>query len=231
MYRTNYNQRNAMDKQKEIFEKLCFGPFVSNLTSILFSPWKAKGDICYSSANYKVQEPNLTRPDDHRKRFEHDVIMTLVHCGERLDKGRTRKKIVDRYILSIEIKTSVKDIWETSVDKYLGATRLFFIAAPSRLLPAIIERYDKHPRKDLIGIIDADTGEIVALPRLQNFIKDRSDRLLARCYTSEHRYPFCSEDVEPYEIHRVIEIGNPAPEWIDYTGLRVNKNYLNFFCR
>ena len=83
-----------MDRQKQFFEKLGFGPFLANLTTILFLPRKEKGDVFYASANYKVQEPNYTRPDDHRNYFEHDVIMTVVHCGERIDKGRTRRKIV-----------------------------------------------------------------------------------------------------------------------------------------
>ena len=81
-----------MDKQKIIFERLCFGPFPASLATILFLPKKMKGDVFYASANYKVQEPNYTRPDDHRNYFEHDVIMTVVHCGERIDKGRTRAR-------------------------------------------------------------------------------------------------------------------------------------------
>ena len=124
-----------MDRQKQIFEKLGFGPFLANLTTILFLPRKEKGDVFYASANYKVQEPNYTRPDDHRNYFEHDVIMTVVHCGERIDKGRTRRKIVSKFVVSIEIKTSVDDIWKSSIDKYLGATRLFFIAAPKLSMP------------------------------------------------------------------------------------------------
>ena len=220
-----------MDKQKQIFEKLGFGPFLANLSAILFLPRKEKGDVFYASANYKVQEPNYTRPDDHRNHFEHDVIMTVVHCGERTDKGKTRRKSVNKFVLSIEIKTSVDDIWKSSIDKYLGATRLFFIAAPKSLLRHLIQRYRTHPRKEVIGIIDADSGQVVVLPQYQDFQKDRCDRLLARCYTSEHRYPFCCGDVEPYGIHRVMENDNPAPEWTDCGGLRVNTAYLNLFTR
>ena len=77
-----------MDKQKQIFEKLGFGPFLANLSAILFLPRKEKGDVFYASANYKVQEPNYTRPDDHRNHFEHDVIMTVVHCGDELCRAR-----------------------------------------------------------------------------------------------------------------------------------------------
>ena len=156
-----------MDRQKQIFEKLGFGPFLANLTTILFLPRKEKGDVFYASANYKVQEPNYTRPDDHRNYFEHDVIMTVVHCGERIDKGRTRRKIVSKFVVSIEIKTSADDIWKSSIDKYLGATRLFFIAAPKHLLRQLVQRYRSHPRKEVIGLVDADTGQVVVLPQLR----------------------------------------------------------------
>ena len=218
-----------MDRQKKIFEKLSFGSFPANLANILFLQRKEKDDVFYASANYKVQEPNYTRPDDHRTHFEHDVIMTVVHCGERTDKGRVRHKIVNRCVVSIEIKTSTDDIWRSSIDKYLGATRLFFIAAPKTLLHQVILRYHSHPRKEVIGVIDADAGQIVVLPQFQDFQKDRCDRLLARCYTSEHRYPFCCGDVEPYDIRRITENDNSAPEWIDHDGLRVNTAYLNLF--
>lgn len=217
-----------MDKQKKIFEKLIFGHFPANLAAILFSR-KEKGDVLYASANYKVQEPNYTRPDDDLDWFEHDVIMVVVNCGERTYKGKTRRKVVNKYFISIEIKTSYNDIWESSIDKYLGATRLFFIAAPRRLLLDTIMKYRGHPKKELIGMIDADSGEVVVLPQYQDFQKDRCDRLLAHCYTSEHRYPFCCGDVEPYGVHRIMENDASAPEWVDHDGIRVNTAYLDLF--
>ena len=218
-----------MDKQKLIFEKLNFGPFLSNLASILFFPGKEKGDVFYASANYKTQEPNYTRPDDSRNHFEHDVIMTVVHCGERVYNGKPHRKIVNRFVLSIEIKTSTDDIWRSSIDAYLGATRLFFIAAPKALLRQIVLKYRSHPRKEVIGIIDADSGQVVILPQYQEFQKDRCDRLLARCYTSVHGYPFCTGDVEPYCIRRIMEDETSIPKWIDHDGLRINADYRGLF--
>ena len=220
-----------MDKQKKIFERLSYGPFLANLAAILFSPRKEKGDVYYGSANYKVQEPNYSRPDEHLTHFEHDVIVVLTHCGERTFEGRTRRKIVNKVVVSVEIKTSFDDIWKSSVDKYLGATRLFFIAAPRRLLRTVLDRYRGHPRKEVIGIIDSDSGEVVVLPQVQDSQKDRCDRLLARCYTSEHRYPFCCWDRDLYGIHRVMENETPGPQWVDRNGLRVNTNYLDLFRR
>ena len=220
-----------MDKQKRIFERLSFGPFLANLVTILFLPRREKGDVFYGSANYKVPEPNYTRPDDPRDHFEHDVIMVLAHCGERTYDGRTRRKIVNKYVVSIEIKTSLMDIYRSSIDKYLGATRLFFIAAPRGLLRPVLERYCRHPRKEIIGIIDSDSGEVVVLPQAQDSPKDRCDRLLAHCYTSEHRYPYCSWDRDIYGIHRIMENETPGPEWVDCDGLRVNPKYLDLFRR
>ena len=155
--------------------------------------------------------------------------MVLAHCGERVDKGKPRRKIVNKYVISVEIKTTVDDIWKSSIDKYLGATRLFFIAAPKSLLRHLVQRYRSHPRKEVIGIINADSGQVVVLPKYQDFQKDRCDRLLARCYTSEHRFPFCCGDVEPYGIHRIMETDAPAPTWVDRDGLRVNEAYLDLF--
>ena len=213
-----------MDKQQKIFERLVFGSFPSNLVSVLYSSRKGSDDAFYINANYKVQEPNYTRPEDRRKYFEHDVIMALIHCGERSG----RKKIMDKDILSIEIKTSADDIIKSSVDQYLGATRLFFIAACKDLLPVLIERYSGHPRRQVIGMIDSDSGDIVVLPQFQDFQKDRRDRLLARCYTSEHRFPYCN-DVEPYSIHRIRDSSFEKPEWIAHNGLRINPDYRELF--
>lgn len=218
-----------MDRQKKIFEKLSFGSFPANLANILFTPRKKEGDVFYVSANYKVKEPNYTLPDEHLDSFEHDVIMVLAHCGERPDKGKLRSKIVNRFFISIEIKTSFDDIWDSTIDKYLGATRLFFIAAPKNLLHPIIQKYRRHPQKEIIGLIDADSGEVVVLPKPQAFQKDRCDRLLARCYTSVHRYPSCCSDAELYGNHRVMENDSPAPEWLERDRIIVNAAYLDLF--
>lgn len=216
-----------MDEQKIIFERLVFGPFPSNLAKILYGRRVYPGDQLYVTAGYKVPEPNLTRPDDSRRKFEHDAIMTLVHCGERPCKGKTRKKIVNKDIAAVEIKTTEGDIYKSDVDQYLGATRLFFYAAPSGLLLPLFNRLVMHPRKEVIGLVDSDAGQVVVLPQFQVFQKDRRDRLLARCYTSEHRFPFCSGDADPYAIQRVAESFAEKPYFVSLCGLRVNTDYLD----
>ena len=220
-----------MDRQKKIFENLTYGPFPSNLATILFSSRMEKGDVVNVSGNYRIQEPNYILPDDERDWFEHDIIMMLSLCGERMDRGKLTKKVVNRYFVSVEIKTTERDIYKSTIDKYLGATRLFFLAAPRGLLGAVIGRYRRHPWKEVIGLIDSDAGQVVVLPQVQDFQKDRCDRLLARCYTSTHRYPFCTPDAELYVLHRVILNDSTAPAWVDCDGLRVNADYLHYFRR
>lgn len=220
-----------MDRQKTIFENLTYGPFTSNLATILFSSRREKGDVVYVSGNYRIQEPNYMFPDDERDWFEHDIIMMLSLCGERMDKGKLNKKVVNRYFVSVEIKTSERDIFKSTIDQYLGATRLFFLAAPRDLLGAVVNHYRRHPHKEVIGLIDSDAGQVVVLPQGQDFRKDRCDRLLARCYTSTHRYPFCTPDAELYAPHRVVLNDSTAPAWVDCGGLRVNADYLHYFHR
>ena len=63
-----------------------------------------------------------------------------------------------------------------------GSSRFHVLAEEGRVVGfAFVERSEDEP----------DSGEVVVLPQLQAFQKDRCDRLLARCYTSLHRYPFC----------------------------------------
>ena len=218
-----------MDRQRIIFEQLMLGQFTSNLAGILFSAWMKKGDVVYSNGSYKVKEPNYSLPDEKLDCFEHDTILMLTHCGERIENGRLRKMIVGRRIISIEIKTTVSDIRNSTVDKYLGATRMFFIAAPKDVLWAVVDKYRNHPRKEMIGIIDSDAGQVVVLPQFQDFQKDRCDRLLARCYDSQHNLPFCCPDTEPFAIHRVMMTEAKIPTWVERRGLRVNSDYLNYY--
>ena len=218
-----------MDNQKIVFEKLLFGTFPSNLATILYSSRMQTGDVIYVSGNYKVQEPNYTLPGDRRDHFEHDVIMILAHCGERTYGERTRRKIVNKDILSIEIKTTQGDLLKKDVCQYLGATRLFFIAVPKELLKPVIDKYRRHPRKEVIGIIDSDRGQIVVMPQFQDFSKARRDRLLSQSHTSEHRYPFCNPDVELHGIHRVMDNGLTKPVFLDFEGLKVNTEYLSYY--
>ena len=220
-----------MDRQKIIFENLTYGPFPSNLATILFSSRMEKGDVVYVSGNYKIQEPNYILPDDKRDWFEHDIIMMLSVCGERMDRGKLTKKVVNRFFVSVEIKTTERDLFKSTIDQYLGATRLFFLAVPRDLIGAVVGRYRRHPRKEVIGLIDSDAGQVVVLPQVQDFQKDRCDRLLARCYTSTHRYPYCTSDSELYAPHRVVLNGYTAPTWVDFDGLRVNADYLPYFRR
>lgn len=210
-----------MDQQKEIFNSLVFGLFPSYLADILY-PRRSANDIIYREAAYKI----LERQEKGTPSVEHDAVFLFY----RVSKRSRVWKVMERDAVSIEIKTTKGDIWGSDVTKYLNATRLFFIAAPLKLLPEIIERYHEHSRMDSIGIIDSDSGQIVMMPRYQNYSKSRRDTLLSHCYTSAHRIPFLY-DTEPYQMSRVQTGAVRKPKFEVQGGLLVNVEYLNLFKR
>ena len=204
-----------MDRQKEIFDKLVFGPFPGNIASILFSN-KYGDDVIYRESGYRILEPI-----ENGRKIEHDMILLLTKASLHL------KKVKQRDSIAIEIKTSSGDIMESDVKKYLGATRLFFIASPKYLLPDVVSKYCNHSKKSEIGMIDSDSGEIVVLPRFQNYSKTRLNTVFSHCYTSGHRIP-CLYDTEPYTMARVA-VSNYSPVFKLIDGLMVNTEYIHFF--
>ena len=210
-----------MDAQNNILKELMFGHFPGNLARILY-PGRKPEDITYVEAAYKVKEPNLILPNDKRGNFEHDVILLFHH----VIKNGTKDLFRD--VVSIEIKTTTGDLLKSEVKQYLGATRLFFIAASWDLLPAIICKLHWDPMKQVIGVVDSDTGQIVVLPQFQNNRKDRRDHLLAQCYLSKHRLP-AFNDQELFSIHRVRYPRGEEPAWVCKDGLRLNPDYLDLY--
>ena len=214
----------VIDNQKPIFERLMLGPFPENLAKILYGKYNPCADQIYREGIYKVSEPKAIFVDGQWRGVQHDVILYMSRFGRRAGK----QKVLDRDIISLEIKTTERDIWQSSVEKYLGATRQFFIAAPSKLLPAVIERYSHDSQKGKIGIVDTDNGQVVVLPQFQNYSKERANALLAHCYTSSHRYSSYN-DTEPYELRRVIPRDESQTSFIYYNGLNVNREYIDMF--
>jgi hypothetical protein len=210
-----------MDAQKDILKELMFGHFPGSLARILY-PRRKPEDITYVEAAYKVKEPNRILPNDKRGSFEHDVILLFQH----VIKNGT--KVLFKDVVSIEIKTTTGDLLKSEVRQYLGATRLFFIAASGGLLPAIISKLHWDPMKQVIGVVDSGTGQIVVLPQFQNNRKDRRDRLLAQCYLSKHRLP-AFNDQELFSIHRVRYPRGEEPAWVCKDGLRLNPDYLDLY--
>lgn len=210
-----------MDAQKVILNKLMSGHFPGNMARVLY-PGRKPDDITYVEAAYKVKEPNLSLPNDKRGSFEHDAILLFSH----VTKNGT--KVQFRDIVSIEIKTTTGDLLKSEVKQYLGATRLFFLAAPGNLLPAICCKIHKSPMSQLIGLIDGDTGQIVILPQFQNYRKDRRAHLLSQCYISEHRLPAFNNQ-ELFSVHRVCYPREAEPNWVFKGGLRLNPDYLDMY--
>lgn len=223
---------NKTDTQRTIFEQLVYGPLAADLTQVLYTNRKAQ-DSFYVEFAYKVKEP---LPDKGDAMIEHDSIMLLLRYGVKVKKRKNGKEntetmtILDKDVISIEIKSTESDIQKSSVAKYLGATRLFFIAAPANLLRTIIDKYYVASRQfsHIIGLIDSDAGRIVVLPQFQNFDRDRRDRLLSHCYTSVHRIPQYN-DTEPFAMHRVSCLPGEKVNWIDVDGVKVNMDYIKYF--
>ena len=212
-----------MDAQKELLRKMMFGPLPGNLASILY-PRRLPEDVTYMEAAYMVGEPNLFLPDDGRRCFQHDVILLFQHVV-RQPNGLKR---MFKDSVSIEIKTTPGNTIDSTVHQYVGATRLFFIAAPEALLPVVLCKVHEAPQRQVIGLIDGDAGQIVVLPQYQNYDRDRQDRLLAQCYLSKNRLPVFNEQ-ELFSPHRVhYPTGGPAG-WIWQDGLRLNPDYLDLY--
>lgn len=213
---------NKTDTQRTIFEQLVYGPLAANLTEVLY-PNRRSQDSFFCEYAYKVKEP---LPDKGDTKIEHDSILLMLHYGVKKNKGN----ILNKDVISIEIKSTERDIHKSSVVKYLGATRLFFIAAPANLLRTIIDKYYVASRQfsHIIGLIDSDAGRIVVLPQFQSFDKDRRYRLLSHCYTSVHRIPQYN-DTEPFAMHRVSCLPGEKVNWIDVDGVKVNMDYIKYF--
>lgn len=216
-----------MDTQRPIYEQLVFGPLPLNLALTIF-PRRRPEDVFYAVGGYRVKEPNYNLPNAPERYHEHDVIMTMTHFGQ-IPSGE--KKIFGNVTVSIEIKTTFRDLAESSVDKYLGATPFFFVAVPEILLPAAICRYHDHRLRHQIGLIDSDAGQIVVLPQMQSYQQERQDRLIARRSTSIHQIPQYN-DTEPFQLHRVPVLPSASAVTVtDFDGLFVNEDYLDLFRR
>lgn len=214
------------DTQRPIFNQMVCGPLSANLAEILY-PDRRLQDTIISNYAYKVKEPPHGM---EKKDIEHDVILLMFRYGIKGKKGKLEEGIIEKDVISIEIKTTASDVKKSSVEKYLGATRMFFVAAPVSLLPVIINKYYVLSRKNshIIGLIDSDTGQVVVRPQFQIRNMVRQDHLLAHCYTSVHRIPMNS-DTRLFSPHQVSCLPEKTVTWIDIDGLKVNWDYKDLF--
>ena len=216
-----------IDNQKPIFMRLVFGPFASNLARILYPKLKPE-DVVYAEAAYRVKDP-LPFPQRRPSYYEHDAIFLLERFGDKRGKGgAVMRDVLDKDVVSVEIKTSEGDIYKSPADKYIGATNLFFIAAPRGLLRQVIGAYHGHEKRHLIGLIDSGAGRIVVLPQFQRCDRDRRDRILAHCHTSVHRIPEYNNP-EPFLKRRVPAPDGGKEKFVYFNGMRVNEEYVGLF--
>ena len=216
-----------MDTQKPVFEQLVFGPFAANLADVLY-PRRKSGDIVYSEAAYKVKEP-VPQPQRSPSYYEHDAVFLLELFGTKKRKGGGETRdVLKKDVVSVEIKTTAGDIYESPADKYTGATSQFYIAAPRNLLHHVLCAYRSHEKRYQIGVVDSDTGRIVVLPLFQRYDRDRRDRILAHCHTSVHRIPEYNNP-EPFLKRRVPAPDGGKEKFVYFNGMRVNEEYVGLF--
>lgn len=210
-----------MNQQLKIFENLIFGPLCGHLMNILYS-LRTETRHLYREGCYNVMETNQTTKAENR-----DIQFDAIICLSEFEGGQGKKNVHFRKAVAIEIKTSERDIYGSTIDKYLGATPYFFIAVPRSLLEAVIDRYCNHRDMKFIGLIDADNGQIVVMPQQQEYDKLRMFNILGHCYTSIHRYS-AYNNIEPYAKARVTQFPRENV-FVEIRGLRVNQLYKHYF--
>lgn len=210
-----------MNRQFEIFIKLVMGPFCGHLINVLYSK-RVLNERMYREGCYNVRENALTtRPHDG------DIQFDGIICLNQFSDKSGKKNVHYRKTVGIEIKTSVNDILESSIDKYLGATPYFFVASPKELLPTVIFRYRHHPLRQFIGIVDTDNSYVVVMPKQQDYDRHRLNNILAHCYTSVHRYS-AYNDTEPFSKAMVTQFPEKSV-FVDINGLCVNAQYRDYY--
>ena len=220
-----------MDNQKKYFNRLALGPIPAQI--IKFVADVKPGDVVYSKGAYKTRDPGNSEPRSQKGYCEHDTLLFIEQVGlvqnERRGKIYIREKIKERVIVSVEIKTTVRDLFESDVDKYLGVTDFFFIAAPRELVPAVIRRREIDPEKEHIGVIDSDSDSIVISPLIQETNRQRQDTLVRNAVFSIHECP-CYNDVGPYVKRQLSWETVPVPAFQPIESGFLNVAYEDIYC-
>ena len=197
-----------------MFSSLC-----GHLCNILYR--KKDDNLYFREACFHVTESSLTTKSGDN--IQYDGVLCLSIYNSHGDGGNVHYPKT----IAIEVKTTARDIKESSIDKYLGSTHYFFLTSPRGLLPYIIMRYRYHPGRRYIGLIDADDGNIVIMPQEQSFDRGRLHNVLAHCYLSVHRYSMYN-DTEPFQKARV-SLFPEMIEFVNINGLQVNQEYKDYF--
>lgn len=147
--------------------------FVSTLTRAVYS-WASKvPDVFY---NYRIFEELTIRYEtdektrlglDRQEHYRFDAVFFIQPGQRALNQHQC-------YTAGVELKNSKADLMgDDKIVKYLSWTNYFFIGVPSDLIEdaktKIQEIYKTYLyAKDLIGLMNVESGEIVILPKRQS---------------------------------------------------------------
>ena len=215
-------------KEKETFKKLVMGEFPKNLIKNVY-PIDPKQSV-YVIAMDQVCEPNREfgkekSASSEKSYFRHDVILSL-SPGKKERKNGSGFDYHYRQV-SIEIKRDLSDLQrDEKILQYLGAVHYCFLAVPEKmLLESICKIKSFKENKNLVGLINSDTGDIVVMPDSQEEIqvRERQDRLLANM----HCNPKWFDDPEEVYLPHKYYTGQTPDSFVERDGLILNKKYNN----
>ncbi len=203
----------------DIFNMLVLGDFPRNYARATYDLVGQQNTI-YFEAMDRVRESN-TDKDIEKDYFEHDAIISFF-------PERARETSYHISNVAIEIKTNKGNLQEDEkMTQYIGPADAFFLAVPSPLLKHAIRKILCYKSlANRIGVIEALSGDIVIMPQRNDRWVDieRRDRILGHIYMMKKRV----ETPKPEHKIMATRLGLDRPRFVDYKGLQVNNNYLDY---
>lgn len=133
-----------------------------------------------------------------------------------IQPGRRALNQKQCYNVGVELKNSKADLMgDHKIDKYIGWTDFFFVGVPSALIEdaqkKVNEIYQKDEKlKDLIGVLNVETGEIVSMPKrqdisLENVCKLQEQIIYSIIFSDVKAISFKIDEIEsePFENNSI----------------------------
>lgn len=203
----------------DIFNMLVLGDFPRNYARATYELVGQQNTI-YFEAMDRVRESNTDKGIE-KDYFEHDAFISFF-------PERARDSSCQISNVAIEIKTNKGNLQDDEkMTQYIGPADAFFLAVPSHLLAhAIWKILSFRSQTNRIGLIEALSGDIVIMPRRDEEWIDieRRDRILGHIYMMKKRV----ETPKPEHKIMATRLGLDRPRFVDYKGLQVNNNYLDY---
>ncbi len=173
------------------------------------------GGLIIDAYGLKCLSPSITLMENVRLdlQAEEGINKRYPDIAGYIDTGIMRVSII------IEVKRLLKDLWWSGEQylSYMGNSRLFFIAVPERLVGECICRV-RRPQCVLgkIGVINADNGDIVVMPSVQDCGFGKETRMLSNMLADGRYRP------EGLPVRLPMDV---VP-FLDMDGLRIRTPYL-----